>query len=139
MPTRWEPVSVEDPGGTDDEVKPQEALQLPEISSAGLGVPRQPPVSHPTGTLLCFLCGLTADSTMSFWLFWESSQSRGCTEEQLSQQWAGRGSRVPASWKFSVVGLLVPDTWPQAWGPGVDPAPACLGLGISISQPCLDF
>lgn len=121
-------MSVEDPGGTDDDVKPQKALQLLEISSAGLGVPLQPPVSHPTGTLLRFLCGLMADSTMSFWLFWESSQSRGCMEEQLSQRWAGRGPRAPASCKFSEVGLLVPDTWPQAWDPGGDPAPACLGL-----------
>lgn len=131
---------MEDPGGTEDDIKPQEALQLLEISSAGLGVPLQPPVSHPTGTLLRFLCGFMADSTTSFWLFWESGQSRGCTEEELSQQWASRGPRAPASWKFSVVGLPIPDTWPQTWGPGGDPAPACLDLAsLSLSQPRLDF
>lgn len=110
-------MSVEDPGGTEDDIKPQEALQLLEISSAGLGVPLQPPVSHPTGTLLRFLCGLMADSTMSFWLFWESSQSSGHGGAAVTA--VGRqGPRAPASCKFSEVGLLVPATWPQAWGPG---------------------
>lgn len=115
---------MEDLGGTEDDIKPQEALQLLEISSAGLGVPLQPPVSHPTGTLLRFLCGLMADSTMSFWLFWESSQSRGCSSGQAG----GHEHR-----KFSVVGLPIPDTWPQAWGPGGDPAPACLDLASLFS------